>query len=167
MSQVAITRVQKPDALEDVGRWIGERVSLDTSYISHGEIQQALSPDGKIWAPDIIALLAREARASAESEGRVEVLEARDTDGIRVGASTIIWELEEPAPHLVIADLVVDPNARSGGIGKALVAFAVAEAKRRGIAWAFLESGLNNHRAHDFFAREGFEVVSKVFAKRL
>lgn len=164
---LTIAHVTGEAALGDVGRWIGARVSLDAAYISHGEIQQALSPDGKVWAADIVALLEHEARRSAASEGRVEVLEARDGAGARVGAATIVWELDEPTPHVILADLIVDPAARSLGVGKAIVAFVEAEAKARGVGWAFLESGLANHRAHDFFEREGFAVVSKVFAKRL
>lgn len=125
-----------------------------------------MSPDGKRWAANIVDLIERECATIGSSE-YASLAEAHDESGARVGAVIALWETEEPTPHVVIADLVTDPNARSGGVGKALVDFVLAEAKKRGIGWAFLESGLNNHRAHDFFEREGFEVVSKVFAKRL
>ncbi|HRP11498.1 MAG TPA: GNAT family N-acetyltransferase [Terricaulis sp.] len=145
---------------------MGERVSLDTRYISHGEIQQSLSLDGKQWAPNAVELIARECAAIADDPG-VSLAAAYDGAGALQGAAIAVWELEAPNPHVVIADLVVDPNARSGGVGRALVAFVEAEARARGIGWAFLESGLGNERAHHFFEREGFAVVSKVFAKRL
>lgn len=98
---------------------------------------------------------------------RASLAEARDEGGALVGAAIALWEADAPAPHVVIADLVVDPSARGGGAGRALVAFVEAEARARGIGWAFLESGLGNARAHAFFEREGFRVVSKVFAKPL
>ena len=39
------------------------------------------------------------------------------------------------------------------------------ECKARGIARMFLESGHDNHRAHDFFERAGFAPVSVVMMK--
>jgi ribosomal protein S18 acetylase RimI-like enzyme len=152
--------------LAEIGRWIGARVSLDTAYISHGEIQQSLSPDGRRWAPDIVERIERECRAIADDDS-VSLAEARSGDGVRLGAAIAVWETDAPTPHVVIADLIVDPAARGAGAGKALTDFILAEAQTRGLGWAFLESGLQNHRAHDFFEREGFEIVSEVFAKRL
>lgn len=97
----------------------------------------------------------------------MSLAEARDASGARVGAAIVEWHADAPAPYAVIADVVVEPTARDAGVGAALVSFVLAEAKARGLGWAFLESGETNHHAHEFFERQGFGVVSKVFAKRL
>ena len=43
-------------------------------------------------------------------------------------------------PHLHIDDLVVDQTLRSGGIGRALIAFAEADAEARGMLSIFLDA---------------------------
>ena len=97
-------------------------------------------------------------------------LEHRDVAYVRTGgevaAASIIWWVKGPrVSFAVIEDMAVKTSARSQGLGGALVAAIETEAKARGMRWLFLESGLHNERAHDFFEREGFEVFSKVFIK--
>jgi len=70
-------------------------------------------------------------------------------------------------PHAIIEDLVVEPNRRSTGIGKAVMDWIAAEALARDIHRLMLESGLRNKRAHEFFAREGFITCSKVMMREL
>jgi N-acetylglutamate synthase-like GNAT family acetyltransferase len=48
-----------------------------------------------------------------------------------------------------------------------MMAMIEAEARSRGVAWLFLESGVRNHRAHGFFETAGFATVSHVFGKPL
>ncbi len=49
----------------------------------------------------------------------------------------------------------------------AVLDWITAEAMRFGCARLFLESGVQNHRAHEFFEREGFAICSVVMMKPL
>jgi GNAT superfamily N-acetyltransferase len=61
---------------------------------------------------------------------------------------------------LYVADLVVDEAARSGGVGKALLAALKAEAARLECACIELDSGTHRAAAHKFYFREGFHIAS-------
>lgn len=69
----------------------------------------------------------------------------RDIESIRYGRRT--W----------LQDLVVDRAARSGGVGKALLAAAADWARERGCTHLALSSGGGRTDAHRFYEREGME----------
>lgn len=68
-----------------------------------------------------------------------------------------------------IAGLVVGASARRCGAGRALVAWAEAEARRRGIATLQLRSNAQRVEAAVFYPALGFEMtkLSRTFVKRL
>jgi N-acetylglutamate synthase-like GNAT family acetyltransferase len=55
-----------------------------------------------------------------------------------------------------IRSLAVDPQIRGRGVGSKLISFALAEARRRGIARVFAVT-----HAPDFFLRQGFEATRR------
>lgn len=59
---------------------------------------------------------------------------------------------------MYIDDLVADSSGRGKGVGKALIDFAVAEAKARGCTALQLSSGCQREQAHRFYFREGFTI---------
>ena len=69
----------------------------------------------------------------------------RDIESIRYGRRT--W----------LQDLVVDRAARSGGVGKALLAAAADWARERACTHLVLSSGWGRKDAHRFYEREGME----------
>jgi GNAT superfamily N-acetyltransferase len=147
-------------AADLAGRIIGSQ----PSYISHGEIQTGLSPDGKSWAPDLTDLYRADLLDLGEER---DLAVARDGDGALIGFAIVAWEESSRRKFAVLEDMVVDPALRSHGVGSKLLALVEEAVRGRGIEWLFLESGLGNHGAHRFFEREGFETVSHVFSKRL
>ncbi|MET0231898.1 MAG: GNAT family N-acetyltransferase [Rhodanobacteraceae bacterium] len=64
-------------------------------------------------------------------------------------------------------DLVTDPDARSSGVGAALVRHMEALARAAGCAKLNLDSGTQRQQAHKFYFREGMVVTSFHFAKPL
>lgn len=68
---------------------------------------------------------------------------------------------------MYIDDLVTAETARSQGVGKALIQWAVAEAKAEKCDQVHLDSGVNRKRAHQFYLREGFELRSYHFSLNL
>ena len=68
-----------------------------------------------------------------------------------------------------ILGLIVADNARSSGIGRALVERAVAWAREHGCTRLRVRSRVERERAHRFYEREGFEPAKtqRVFARRI
>lgn len=148
-----------PPAAEFASRVIGQGVD----YISHGEIQTGLSPDGRSWAENLPALYLADFSDLADRD----LLVARTSDSAIAGVAILAWEQSSRMRYAVIEDMVVDPALRSAGVGARMVEALTARVQERGVAWMFLESGQRNERAHAFFRRRGFAEVSHVFARRL
>lgn len=140
---------------------------LDAAYISHSEIQWGLSPDGERWAEDAEARLRGYLDWVSSLGPGAAIAQACDASGALLGAAVVLWMADTPAPHAILQDIVAAPEARGRGVGGALLRFIEAAAKARGLGWLFLESGARNSRAHAFFAREGYDLISHTFAKRL
>jgi ribosomal protein S18 acetylase RimI-like enzyme len=149
---------------EAAGRFLAAAVKDDARYISHGEIQCGLSPDGRRWADDLGTLLAEDMAGIGDDRS---VLVARGATAAIVGVAIVFWVATPRVRYAVLEDLAVAPAMRSHGLGERMTDAVAAEARSRGAAWLFLESGRDNHRAHDFFTRHGFTEMSRVFARRL
>ena len=66
-----------------------------------------------------------------------------------------------------IDDLVVDPESRSAGIGRALLEFVAADAAARGAATLTLDSAVHRVGAHRFYFRERLHVAAFHFVRDL
>lgn len=142
----------------------GRVIGSDTRYISHGEIQTALSPDGRHWADDLAGLYAEDFATLGDER---DLLVAETEAGDIVGMVILAWEASSRRQFAVLEDMAVEPSLRSLRIGERLLGEVEARVLSRGIDWLFLESGIGNEGAHRFFERHGFATVSHVFAKRL
>ncbi len=82
------------------------------------------------------------------------------------GVFGLLVEIDGAIPGMILArtvaeeaeilTLAVDPDARRGGIGRALVAAAVALAGQRGALDIFLEVAIDNHPALRLYDQAGF-----------
>ena len=156
-------RAASAEELPGVASFLARTISADPAYVSHGEIQTGLSIDGKNWVDDLEAKF-REDLADLDEDRTVHVA---INDGRLAGALIAFWALKGRTSYVVIEDLAVDPACRRLGIGDKLVRHVEEKARDRKVIWSFLESGLNNHGAHDFFVEHGYAAISKVFARRL
>jgi GNAT superfamily N-acetyltransferase len=66
-----------------------------------------------------------------------------------------------------VEDLAVDPQHRSQGVGRALLAAAQAWARKAGATHLELDSGLARADAHRFYEREGGTRQSYTFGWEL
>lgn len=151
-------------AAREAAGFAGRVIGSDTRYISHGEVQTGLSPDGHRWADDLGALYAED---FAELGDERDLLIGRDDRGAIVAIAIIAWEETPRRRFAVLEDMAVEPALRSHGIGEQVLRAVEARVAERGIDWLFLESGIDNHGAHRFFEKNGFRTLSHVFAKRL
>lgn len=60
-----------------------------------------------------------------------------------------------------VEDLFVRPTARQGGLGKALIQFAIARAAQRGCVTACLDTNEFNAASTRIYTQLGFDAVSK------
>jgi GNAT superfamily N-acetyltransferase len=148
--------------------------NVEPSYISHSELQGPRAVSPREWRQNLPEILRQEIepRLSA-SERRTPspssrpILVAEERDATLVALSLVTFAGDAPVPFAVVEDLVVDPARRGQGIGKTIMEWIVAEVSARKIRRIFLESGLNNQRAHDFFEHQGFRPTSIVMMRSL
>ena len=67
--------------------------------------------------------------------------------------------------YIQVGNMVIDEQYRSSGIGKTMLDFIENEGKKQGCQHFILDSRLDNTKSHDFYLREGFEVMGYHFMK--
>jgi len=147
--------------------------NLKSTYISHSELQgfRALAP-GR-WAPDISQvlkqeLLARVGSAEDPAANGLSMLAAGISDGADdVGVMLVTFSRAAAVPYCVLEDIVVRTALRDKGYGRQALDWLDGECRRRAIGRVFLESGIDNKRAHEFFERDGFKPISVVMMKSI
>ena len=150
-----------------------DHINAHPEYISHGEIQMGVgvashTADGKFAgrpAPDAAvqwhAYISEKLRSDEAA-----VFVAEDESGQLLGFSVIDIEEDGAEPFGMLCDLLVLPESRSHGIGAALMQRDFEWFRQKGINDIYLESGRDNHHAHAFFERRGFEHVSNIYKLR-
>ena len=145
-------------------------------YISHGDIMEGRAEGPGRWSEDL-----REIHAAEISHTQLEsgpfvspgMRLAIATDGeILLGFAAVAYVQfdargEAPVHYARIDDIVVAPDARRRGVGSRLITWVEQQLHQSGIRRVFLESGINNHGAHQFFERHGFSVTSVTMLKDL
>ncbi len=119
-----------------------------------GMYEWLFAPPGSVppgWDPE----RARAALAEAIESPESEVLVAEHRAQL-LGLATAYLELNSVrfGPRCWVEDLVVDPELRSRGTGKALLDAAKDWARERGATHLELDSGLARTEAHRFYDRE-------------
>lgn len=147
--------------------------NLTSSYISHSELQgpRALAPG--VWVPNIAEILETDILGrlknpdDAPPGGATMLAASVVADEIIVGVVLVTFSRAGVVPFGVLEDVVISANIRGRGYGQACLDWVTQESRSRGISRVFLESGINNHRAHELFKRDGFEPVSVVMMKEV
>lgn len=67
--------------------------------------------------------------------------------------------------YVQVGNMVVDDNHRNNGVGKTLLSFIENIGKKQGCEHFILDSRLDNIKSHDFYKREGFEIMGYHFMK--
>ena len=154
-------RSYKTEDRERLVEMFMEMLQAQQSYISHGEIQMGLSYDGQTLAPD-----AKEKwqhyldRHSSSNKSFIYVLE--DAEKI-VGFTIFGIEDDYDKEYGVIYDILVSDEYRGTGASSKLFQQAMDTLKINNLTDCYLESGVENHRAHSFFEKKGFKHVSNIY----
>jgi len=78
-----------------------------------------------------------------------------------------VFENTHAGRRFYVDDLVTDGDARSTGVGAAMMRWLEEQARARGCSSVELESGSQRTRAHRFYFREGFLITGFGFKKAL
>ena len=147
-----------------------EHIEKHNEYISHGEIQMGVGT-GYFEDGEFITGVASEARTAwmkyitgnlADQDGAA-VYKAVDEDGHILGFCVTEIMEDGADPFAMVCDVLVKENCRTKGVGSALLDAAIQWLHSKGIYEIYLESGLRNHAAHEYFMRRGFKKVSEIY----
>ncbi|KZD21448.1 hypothetical protein A4A58_13855 [Tardiphaga robiniae] len=143
----------------------------DPAYISHAELQYGIADNLGRWADN------REARTrqyvASMLSASPDNAEERRVATITINATIVGFALVEitrtnPAnPFAILHDVVFSPSVQGLGLGNALFDWLAEQCRAEGVQRFFLESGVDNHRAHAFFKRQGFLQTSIVMMRDL
>ena len=145
-------------------------ISAHKEYISHGEIQMGVGTghfeDGKF-----VTDLSENAHESwmkyihgnISDEDGAAVYKAVSEDGTIVGFCVAEIMEDGADPFGMICDVLVLEQFQGSGVGSALLEKAVSWLRLKGIRDIYLESGLRNHAAHEYFIRRGFCKISEIY----
>jgi len=148
MSEVRAARQGDTDALLAAYEWL---------FAPPGSVPPQWDPDHARAAIGRALAGERSTIFVAESDGRLTGLCSAyvEFDSVRYG--TRCW----------VEDLVIDPELRSRGTGKALLDAAKEWARDLGATHLELDSGVARTEAHRFYEREGPSWESKCYAWEL
>jgi GNAT superfamily N-acetyltransferase len=143
-------------------------------------IREARSDDWPEVAELLVQLGRPDVRATGQEAAGREVFEryldrddalilVAEDDGRVIGLLDMEYRarLNFTTPQAWIPDMVVHEDARSAGVGRALMARAEELARERGCWGMELESATWRERAHAFYLREGWTDSGKSFSKLL
>jgi GNAT superfamily N-acetyltransferase len=95
----------------------------------------------------------------------LRILVAAAAHGPCMGTAVYRVSMTSRGRMLFIDDLVTVPDARSQGIGAALLTELEHRARRADCARIELDSGVTNHAAHRFYHRHRLSILALHFAK--
>ena len=146
-----------------------KHITAHPEYISHGEIQMGVG-EGEFEEGVLVARPSARAKEcwmryihGDMTADDAAVFKAVSTTGDIIGFTVAEIQEDGAEPFGMVCDVLVDESLRCGGVGTALLQTALGWFKEMGIKDIYLESGLNNHAAHEYFMRRGFVKVSEIY----
>ena len=146
-----------------------KHITAHPEYISHGEIQMGVG-EGEFKDGVLVARPSARAREcwmryihGDMTADDAAVFKAVSTTGDIIGFTVAEIQEDGAEPFGMVCDVLVDESRRCGGVGTALLQTALGWFREMGIKDIYLESGLNNHAAHEYFMRRGFVKVSEIY----
>lgn len=135
------------------------------SYISHGEIMSGRALNTQHWNPDLDIILTEQLLTDFNSDGssKLNILIAENENAEIVGMMVFNVINSPFKKYAILEDMLLDQSVRGQSLGSKLLEKAIEESKNWNISFILLESGVNNHGAHQFFNRYGFKKVSESY----
>lgn len=173
MKEIEISIATKQDIpiLADI---FWSHINANHEYISHGEVQMGVGVAKINSNGDICTFPAENGKemwlqyisSKLDNQSFAAVLKAESkSEDQNLIAGFCVVEIDEDgsSPYGMLCDLLVREQYRSLGIGNLLMHEALSWFKKHEISDIYLESGKNNHDAHSFFQKRGFQHISEIF----
>ncbi|ROI05675.1 GNAT family N-acetyltransferase [Chryseobacterium sp. G0240] len=135
------------------------------SYISHSEIMYGRALDAQHWNPDLKEVFTEQLLSDYDHNeaSKLNILIAEDESKKMVGM-LVLNSINSPfKKYAILEDMLLDQAVRGQSLGSRLLEEVIQESKNRNISFIMLESGVNNHGAHHFFSKYGFQKVSESY----
>ncbi|REC45276.1 GNAT family N-acetyltransferase [Chryseobacterium pennipullorum] len=135
------------------------------SYISHSEIMYGRALDSQHWNPDLRAVFTEQLMNDYDydSTSKINIQIAENEHGDIVGMLVLNVITSPFKKYAVLEDMLLDASVWGQSLGSKLLEGVIQESKNWKISFIMLESGVNNHGAHHFFGKYGFEKVSESY----
>ena len=147
--------------IEKLSEIFWDNLVSNPSYISHGEIQMGIATD--VDTPAINGLDKWKIYIEKKIIENGSSVLLYEEDGKIEGFIVVEIDSDGDKPFGVICDLLTSPGIRRKGVGKALLKRGILWMEEQQVVDFYLESGINNHSAHEFFQHMGFKMVSHIF----
>lgn len=142
-----------------------QNISENLQYISHGEIQMGVAE-----SPGVLARDGKEKwkiyikqKIENDSGDQLSAVFVYKQAGV-IEAFCVLEILEDHhRPFGMICDMLVKQGLRGKGIGGEMFNVILEWFGKYGVTDIYLESGIENHSAHEFFCSKGFFPVSQIF----
>ena len=169
MADYIISRAEITDELTLCDMFLSH-ISENTAYISHGEIQMGVGV-GHFENGVLVTAPSPKARecwlkyihGNLTEPDRAMVYKAVGPDGAIVGFCVVEIQEDGADPFGMVCDVLVKDEVRGTGVGTTLLETALSWLDSMGVKDVYLESGLKNHAAHEYFMRRGFIKVSEIY----
>ena len=148
-----------------------KHLNTNKNYISHGELQMGIANDELVINEGAIDLWKKyiedhiedtDSEVMVNEEQLLSNSDSKKTTKI-IGFYVLEINSDGAEPFGVICDMLVDEAYRGKGIGREIFEQALKWFELKNIKDIYLESGKNNHSAHEFFEKLGFKMVSHIF----
>jgi len=136
-------------------------LTSNPDYISHGELQMGIASD--IDTPAADGLYKWKLYITDKILGEKSSVIVYEEDNDITGFIVLEIDSDGDKPFGVICDLLVSSGSRGKGVGRILLEKGIQWLQTEQVIDFYLESGKNNHPAHDFFEKMGFKMVSYIF----
>lgn len=164
-----IVRAADSDAQEMCDMFF-RHISLHNEYISHGELQMGVG-QGKIQNGSLTAFPSPHGPAlwmkyilDKIRGGEKSAVFKASVAGAEMAGFCVVEITDDGAePFGVVCDVLVNEECRCCGLGSALLDKGIAWLHAKGVSDIYLESGVNNKAAHEYFMRRGFVRISEIY----
>lgn len=142
--------------------------NVDNKYISHGEVIVGRANNLHEWKVDFSEIMKKEflsALTNNTKSAEYKQLCICKGDNQIIGIALIEFNMATNVS--ILSDIVIDNKFRGQNIGDSFISWIEKELKANNIRHIFLESGIHNKAAHEFFENSGYNRSSIVMAKKL
>ena len=157
MAASCTIREARPEDLDDLVELLGLLFSLESDFAPDAQKQREGLALMLGKGPRVVLVAVSPDETRADGSGRV----------LGMATAQLVVSTAEGGPALLVEDVVVRPETRGRGIGKALIARIEAWGRRLGATRLQLLADRDNTGSHGFYEACGFSPTNLVCLRRL